>query len=86
MKTERYIACTLDGSVIYTTSTAQTISDAVIEHRKANRKPHIAYTYDTLPGTVWPYTTWREAIGRHAWLGTPWKNYFEVCAEVKARV
>lgn len=81
----RYIACTLDGSTIYTAETAQQISDAVCAHIKENRKPQIAYTFDQNPGYVWPYTTWRRVPegGAVGWIGTPWKTIDEVHAEVR---
>ena len=84
----RYEACTLDGTVLYVAETAQEISDRVCAHIKEDRKPRIAYTYDTAPGQCWPYTTWRRAPegGAVAWIGTPWKTFSEAADEVIGRV
>lgn len=79
----RYTAHTLDGSTIYTSDSAQRISDAVIDHIKENRRPHIAYTFDNTPGSPWPYTTWRHSEQSGIWIGSPWKTFDEVIAAVR---
>ena len=79
----RYTAYTLDGSPVKTADTAQQIADAVIEHTNAQRKPHIAYTFDETPGYVWPYTTWRFNASSNTWIGTPRKTYNEVADHVQ---
>jgi hypothetical protein len=78
----RHTANTLDGATVYESETAQGISDAVIAHLEAGRKPTIAYTFDNAPGTIWPYTTWRRSEQSGAWLGSPWKTFGEVVAVV----
>jgi len=83
MPIQRYSAHTIDGTPVKVSETAQQISDAVINHMKENRRPHIAYTFDNLPGTVWPYTTWKQSEVSGIWIGSPWKTFDEVIEAVK---
>lgn len=73
----RYTAHTLDGSIVYKANTLQRIANAVAEHVQNERMPHIAYTYDNLPGCGLPYTTWVREGNRL--VGTPQCNFDEVC-------
>lgn len=72
----RYIACTLQGDVIYSADTAQKISDAYIKHAENGLTPSLAYTFDQTQGYVYPFVTWaKESIG---WCGSPWKTFNDV--------
>ena len=77
----RYAAHTIDGSVVYIADTAQVIYDAVCYHIEQNRRPHIAYTYDTLHGQHFPYATCK--VEQNHYVFTPHKTFDEVLATIR---
>jgi hypothetical protein len=84
MKPDRYTAHTIDGSPIFHAPTMQRISDAVIDHTRAGKRPHVAYVRDSEPG-AFPFSVWKLGEGIVAGVGTPCRDFAEVCAQLHMR-
>lgn len=76
----RYTAHTLDGSLVFEALTAQAIGDAVMAYGKENRRPYIAYTFDSHK-PAFPYTTWQDEYGNY--VGTQHRTFDDVVKAVR---
>lgn len=77
----RYTAHAIDGTLLFTAETAQTIGDMVLDHGKNKRTPHVAYTFDNRPDHAFPYTTWRDDWGHY--IGSQHRTFEDVVNSVR---
>jgi hypothetical protein len=77
----RYTAHAADGTLLYSSATAQTISDAACNHNARGETPPMEYTHDHKAGVAYPFMVWRRE--HTSWVGHPFTSLEAVKAALR---